>query len=343
VDNFPADDLVWVVFYEPGTQPKPIAIIVGRGAQALADDFPQLFSILEQMGISERRLQTHSRHAEALLLHLPGEPPGNVAWHYSIARQMVLDLWDTATETHLRDRSIEPVESGWLSRLLLPGKKLASAQRHLRPCPETLLSGRFPASSQPPTVIDHARWLCAFGRYGRASALLEKHLEHSPDDGAAHASLGQMLSEFLKQPRRALEHLRQAADLIPDNPHVWNVLGITLGILDESIEACKAFKREASLTDEFGAWMNVAMTALESGDMGEARGAANRALLQDPQEPLLLFLLTVLSQRDHDEKEANRLLALAEQALRRIPSETRIQLESLLVVQEARASLRPLN
>ena len=67
---FPADDLVWLVFYEPGARPRPVVILAGQGAQALADDIPQLSSILDRIGVRKRRLEMHSRHAEALLLHV---------------------------------------------------------------------------------------------------------------------------------------------------------------------------------------------------------------------------------------------------------------------------------
>jgi hypothetical protein len=70
MDVFSTDDLVWFVAIDAVGPRNPVVVIVGKGAQALADDEPQLASILWYIGVRHRSFQVHSRHAEALLLLL---------------------------------------------------------------------------------------------------------------------------------------------------------------------------------------------------------------------------------------------------------------------------------
>jgi tetratricopeptide (TPR) repeat protein len=342
VDVFPADDLVWIVFYEPGTRPAPVVILTGRGAQALGSDEPQLSSILTEIGVRERHLQMHSRHAEALLLHVADEPAKSVAWHYHIARQLVLDLWDKETETPLFERTLKVRGSSWFHRVLGLDKKRPPVARHLRRCPVELFPGRFPKSGEPSRPLDHARWLSAFGRYGKSCAVLARSLEPHPDDAAVHYQLGCLLTNRLQQPQKAVEHLRRASALVPDRAEVWNQLGITLLSLGESIEGCAAFTHEAELADEFGAWMNVAMVSLDNGLTGDARAAANRAKQHDAHDPILLLVLTICARRDKNETEAVSLLRQAEQALQRMPADDRKHIEDAFakIITEARDDSR---
>lgn len=335
MDLFPRDGLVWAVFFEPGPRARPLVIVVGLGAQALADDVPQLSSVLDRLGVRERRLQVHSRHAEALLLHVADEAAGSIAWHYGVARGIVADLWEAETATALREGTITPLMRSWL-RALLPGMtKLPPVARELRPLPGDLLAIRFPRD-EPLRAVDHARWLCALGRYEKACTLLERHLRAHPDDGEAHYSLGGVYTELMKQPQRGVEHLRRAAELSPDRTEVWNQLGITLTQVDRDDEACAAFLTAAELADDFSAWMNLASTQLRRGRMADARAAALRARELDGDEPLPHFVLSLCARHDHDEAGARYLLAIAEQVLQRLPAEARELLETVQFVQEAR-------
>jgi len=196
---------------------------------------------------------------------------------------------------------------------------------------------RFPERGRSPTARDHAQWLCAFGRYSKASAIVQKYLQENPEDWAAHCALGQMLCDLAREPGNSITHFQRAAELVPENADVWNALGIAYGCLGDGVNACAAFKREARLTDDFGAWMNLAISSLTVGDTGTARGAATRAQSQST-DPLLLFLLTVIAQREKNEADAKRLLAQAERALRGMPAATKDALATLPLVEEARRS-----
>ena len=92
------------------------------------------------------------------------------------------------------------------------------------------------------------------------------------------------------------------------------------------------------LADDFGAWMNLATPSLSSGDTQTARDAASRAQRQDADDPVLLFLLTVLARREKNQPDAERLLAQAERALRRLPAAPRDAIATLALVKEARHS-----
>jgi hypothetical protein len=210
--------------------------LVGRGAQALADDIPQLSSILDHIGVRLGQIEVHSRHAEVLLLHTRGISAKAVAWHYAIARQMVIDLWDQETAAELRSGTITLIRRGWLRAMLSGFKTLPPLTRTLTSCPD-LVTARFPRGGDPAQAIDHARWLCAFGRYGRSCALLEHYLQTNRDDGAAHFTLGQMLVDFMNDPQRAADPLRRATELDPNQPIAWTLLGLTLVRLDQGEEA----------------------------------------------------------------------------------------------------------
>lgn len=335
MDLFPPDDLVWGGFHEPGPIARPLVILVGVGAQALADDLPQLSSVLDRIGVRERRLQVHSRHAEALLLHVADEPAGSIAWHYGVARGIVADLWETETATDRREGTIMPLMRSWW-RALIPGMtKLPPVARGLRPLPGELLSHRFPRD-EPLRAVDHSRWLCAFGRYEKACALIERHLQAHPDDGEAHYSLGGVYTDLMKQPQRGVEHFRRAAELAPDRTEVFNALGVALLKVDRDDEACAAFLKAGELDDDFSPWMNLASTQLRRGRMADARTAAQRARELDGDEPLPFFVLSLCARHDHDEAGARYLLTIGEQALQRLPAEAREQLEKVRFVQDAR-------
>jgi tetratricopeptide (TPR) repeat protein len=335
MDVFPSDDLVWFVAIDPVGSLNPIVVIVGRGAQALADDEPQLASILWHIGIRQRSFQIHSRHAEALLLHMADEPAASVAHHYGLAQQTIVDLWDTETETPLVTRPLELPRRKWIHRLLRWAP--SPSARRLRPWPTELVPTRFPERRGPPTAVDHARWLCVFGRYKKGRAILERYLQENPEDWEAHLALGLMLRDLAKEPLKSVPHFQRSATLAPENADVWNALGITYGSLCDYLNACAAFKREAMLTDDFGAWMNLAIMSLASGDTHTARDAASRAQRQST-DPLLLFLLTVLARREGNQADAEGLLARAERALRRMPAAKRDALATLALVKEARRS-----
>ena len=335
MDAFPTDALFWLVAVEPDGPRNPVVVIVGKRAQALGDDEPELASILWHIGIRQRSFQIHSRHAEALLLHVAEEPAASVAHHYRLALQMIVDLWEKETETPMVKRPLELPKRKWTQRLLR--RTPAPSARGLRPCPTELLPKRFPEGGGSPSATDHARWLCAFGRYSKGEEILERYLQENPEDWEAHCLLAQMLRDLAKEPGKSIPHFQSAAELVPENAHVWNALGMTYGYLGDEVNACAAFKREAMLADDFGAWMNVAMMSLSIGDTQTARDAASRAQRQDT-DPILLFLLTALARREGNKVGAERLLAEAERALRTMPAEKRDAIATLDLVKEARHS-----
>lgn len=131
MDVFSTDDLIWFVAIDAVGPQRPVVAIVGEGAQAIADDEPQLASILWYIGVRQSSFQIHSRHAEALLLHTAEEPAASVAHHYRLALQTLVDLWDAATETPLATRPLELPRRNWLHRLFRPTP--APPARRLRP------------------------------------------------------------------------------------------------------------------------------------------------------------------------------------------------------------------
>jgi tetratricopeptide (TPR) repeat protein len=189
-------------------------------------------------------------------------------------------------------------------------------------------------------VVDRAVWINALGRHSKARAMLEERLREAPDDGLAHYRLGSMLARGRRQWEEGIVHLRRAAELTPEQPLVWNDLGMALQCAGHAADGLAAFAREAELSNEFGAWMNVALSCLTLKRACEARDAAQHAQAIDPNDPLLNFLLSVCARRDGDDVEADQFLLRAERALQKLPPTTRKSLEDagLDVIKEARRS-----
>jgi hypothetical protein len=183
MDDFHPTDLVWFVAAEPGAEPRNVVVLTGEGAQALVDTVTDLFRILMEIGMPARSLQAQSRHAEVLLLHTPEEPARSIAYHYSIARELVADLWERETPTPACERTIEPPRPGWLQSVLKWSKGLPPVVRRLRACPSQLFHIRFPVSGPPASVVDRAVWIDALGRHDKGRAMLEERLREAPDDG----------------------------------------------------------------------------------------------------------------------------------------------------------------
>ncbi len=94
----------------------------------------------------------------------------------------------------------------------------------------------------PPGLVPlQARAMHATGLSSEALALLDAHVKHRRRDAAGHAVRGLILAD-LGRVGEAVEALRRASALLPDDPGVRNNLGVALLAAGSAAEAEAAFR-----------------------------------------------------------------------------------------------------
>lgn len=92
--------------------------------------------------------------------------------------------------------------------------------------------------------VAHARK----GDFSLAIKALQNAVFHGPNDGYARRTLGAVMAQAGQDPEKAVEHLRAASRLLPDDPETWHNLGRVLEQLGELDEADRAYLKVIDLT-----------------------------------------------------------------------------------------------
>lgn len=126
--------------------------------------------------------------------------------------------------------------------------------------------------------------LAESGRPGEARSTLERVFAHDPRNPPARQNLALVAlrtgnwSEAEREARRALE-------LNDRLPLAWNYLGVALYNLGRRAEALDAWERALELRpQDFDVLYNLALVALEAGDLDRARPALARFVTEAPPE-----------------------------------------------------------
>jgi Flp pilus assembly protein TadD len=101
-------------------------------------------------------------------------------------------------------------------------------------------------------------------------AVMRHHLDRDPHDFVAHMNLGAILLSRLN-PQGAVRELRAAMQLKPDQPEIWNMLGVSLATLGRNSEAIGEFEQALSERPNYpSARFNLATALAKSGRIDEA-------------------------------------------------------------------------
>ncbi|MCP4498602.1 MAG: tetratricopeptide repeat protein [Deltaproteobacteria bacterium] len=175
------------------------------------------------------------------------------------------------------------------------------------------------------------------GRTEKAVACYERAARHLPDDGDVMLALGRALVQVGNH-ERAVPLLRAAKAVLPEHAEVENAYGLALYAVGKVAEARKAFEQATTLVgDEPAFWVNLgrclfdqdllqeAIDATEKavsldpisaeahslmallwhreGDVVLARHHARESLSEEPDDPTMMALLTVLDDIDDDDND----------------------------------------
>jgi tetratricopeptide (TPR) repeat protein len=124
--------------------------------------------------------------------------------------------------------------------------------RHLLGLRDEHLEGtaRSPAVVELAALLDRAIALVARREPARALPLLERYVSQMPDDAEGHAQLG-LCRLGLDDAAAALEHLRRASELAPDQPlHHWNTAAAAhrAGLIGACYLALEAYRKASKRT-----------------------------------------------------------------------------------------------
>ena len=165
---------------------------------------------------------------------------------------------------------------------------------------------------------------------GRLEAAREDAEAAVAADGGEASHHFQLASVSLAEdrPRRAIESLREAARLKPDEPRIWNNLGVALERLGEPSAAYASYKKAIEVTEDYApALANAALLELRAGlvDAAAARLAVTESL-QDPSVHLLCaraFLARASGRLGDAELLLARARAVEPEVVRRLDEESR--------------------
>jgi predicted CXXCH cytochrome family protein len=142
--------------------------------------------------------------------------------------------------------------------------------------------------------LNLADTLRATGEEARAEEVLRGGLTLDANNAALHHSLGLLLVRSA-MPDEALDELRLAAELAPENPRFAYVLGIALNSLGEQQEALQVMRTaHASFDGDFDIAMGLAAMLRDSGDTDGALGVAYSLARRHPENQNVLALLRSL-------------------------------------------------
>ena len=138
---------------------------------------------------------------------------------------------------------------------------------------------------------------------------LEK-ARHAPDDQAIHLNnLG--YSEYRDGDyKNAIKHLKQATKLAPNDPTIWNNLGLAQSDAGKFDDAYKSFVHAVG---EFNGRLNIATRLEMSGSWNDAVKHLEKARALQPTSPVVLArLITLYERTDRPERALEARNALAE-------------------------------
>ncbi len=145
--------------------------------------------------------------------------------------------------------------------------------------------------------------------FEQAAASLQDALKVFPRFAAAHHLLGSVEFHGLRQPRRAIDHLKHAVDLHPNFAQAYLDLGKIYQQQNNPAEAVTAFQKAADIYPQSPeAHLHLAV-ACDRAEMWErAIAAYDNALALQAGEPTALYNLAALHNRRGDTAKAARHL-----------------------------------
>jgi len=129
-----------------------------------------------------------------------------------------------------------------------------------------------------PAYRSLARLYASIGDHGRAVATFEEGLKRQPKDAPLHYDYGMCLARHKEWPQ-AVEQLKLAHDLDPDNRTLSNTLAYALAMSRRFDEALAVFTQTVG---EAQACFNLAKAQYQLGEDALSRQSATRALELDP-------------------------------------------------------------
>lgn len=168
------------------------------------------------------------------------------------------------------------------------------------------------AVSLDPSKEDYFRHLAAAQSKGEdnagAIATLHSGLTHLPASARLHYLLGLTLMSRGSSVE-ALEPLRGAADLEPDNPNYWQALGLCLEELERNTEATDAFNRVLALdANHTAAYVQIGILQEKAGAIQEAEHSFKTALNIDVSYAPAYFHLGKIYYDRNDDAQAMKFL-----------------------------------
>jgi eukaryotic-like serine/threonine-protein kinase len=222
----------------------------------LGRDHPDTLASMDDLAISYRAL---GRHAEALKL--------NEEALALMKAKLGPDHPDTLISMTGLANSYEAL-GRHAAALKLREETLALMKAKLGPShPHTLASMNNLANS-----------CAALGRHADALKLHEEMVRLAPKFAAGHSGLGSILANGaevkLRDPRRALQHAREAVELESQSPISWQVLGwayYRTGAWKDSIQALEKSIELQSNSGDAGQWFFLAMAHWQLDEKDKAR------------------------------------------------------------------------
>lgn len=147
------------------------------------------------------------------------------------------------------------------------------------------------------------------GHLDDAEADARRSVELDPSDAAAHFQLGTVVLAA-GAPKRALASFREAAALLPDEPRIWNNVGVAFDRLDRPTRAYYSYLRALALADDYPpALVNAALLELRAGLVDEAEAKVRRAGALGEESASYFCALAFLERARGHEEAARQALA----------------------------------
>ncbi|MEM9593609.1 MAG: hypothetical protein AAGD06_05075 [Acidobacteriota bacterium] len=149
------------------------------------------------------------------------------------------------------------------------------------------------------------------GRLEPARDDAERAVQLSPEDGAVHFQRG-TVALAMKDDALAVRSFIVASRLVPEEPRVFNNLGIALERDGRPAAAYAAYVRAAELGPTFSAaWVNAALIELRAGKNKQAEGRILHAESLGNTSVALVCARAFLERSRGNKKESNKLLRQA--------------------------------
>jgi tetratricopeptide (TPR) repeat protein len=166
-------------------------------------------------------------------------------------------------------------------------------------------------------LLDEARSKYELGEFRRSWELAQAALAGHPDDPGLLQLAGKAGLELDED--EAVEYLRKASELAPENADAWRDLGEALVVAGQPAEALEALRRAAQLRPEdLGALVDLAHLVHASGDPEGAIELLEQVVARDPGHVGALRSLADMYRSTGREEEA---LATLEQLAAALPDD----------------------